>query len=113
MVQEGTFMDARRISDGEFLWLKKVSKSMHPYEVEIACFFSKEPLASHPKNHCVPIFDVLEPPDSPDISILVMPLLRATHDPPCETIGEIVEYLRQIFEVRVYSQTRNILILTR
>lgn len=94
------FLDARRISDGEFLMLKKIQKSVHPYEAEIGLFFSQEPLASHPMNHCIPIFDVLVPPDDPDIQILVMPLLRKNGEPSIATIGEMMEFLRQLFEVR-------------
>ncbi|GBE80577.1 predicted protein [Sparassis crispa] len=91
-------LDATRISDGAMVLLKRVSTSIHPYEIEIGQFFSSEPLASNAQNHCVPIYDVLRVPDNEDIALLVMPLLRGYDDPPMQTMGEAVEFFRQIFE---------------
>lgn len=70
-------------------------------ENEIAVYFSTEPLASHPHNHCVPIYEVLQIPDS-DLDnevIIVMPLLRPFDEPRFKSVGEAAEFLRQIFEV--------------
>ncbi|GBE80573.1 hypothetical protein SCP_0302880 [Sparassis crispa] len=78
--------------------LKRISTSIHPYEIEIGQFFSSEPLASDARNHCVPIYDVLRLPDDEDIALLVMPLLRGYNDPRIQTIGEAVDFFRQIFE---------------
>ncbi|KAJ3491002.1 hypothetical protein NLI96_g1020 [Meripilus lineatus] len=91
-------MDAKRSSTGDIVMLKKVSKERHPYEIGIHKYFSTEPVASHPRNHCVPLLDVLEVPGDTDIVLLVMPLLRACDDPMFQTIGEIVEFLRQTLE---------------
>jgi len=91
-------LDATRIHDDEMVMLKRVSKSLHPYEVEIAEFFSTAPRASDPLNHCVPIHEILQDPMDPDIQILVMPFLRSHYNPPFETVGEIVEFFRQVFE---------------
>lgn len=79
--------------------LKNVKKSAHPYEKEIGLYFSSHPLASDPRNHCVPIYEVLDSPLDPDIMILVMPFLRAFNDPSFRSVGEIVDFLTQIFEV--------------
>ena len=38
-------------------------------------------------------------PDDHDVSIIVLPLLRQFNDPPFETVGEAVDFFRQIFEV--------------
>ncbi|KAH8107733.1 kinase-like domain-containing protein [Cristinia sonorae] len=91
-------MDATRLSDGEMVLLKSVKHSWHPYEIEITKMFSEEPLRSHPQNHCVPVFEVLASPRDPDISLLVLPLLRQHEDPPFETLGEVIEFFRQVFE---------------
>lgn len=80
--------------------LKRISQSVHPHEVEIAKIFAAEPLASHPRNHCSPLYEVLIPPGEADNVILVTPFLRAFDDPPFDSIGEIVEFFRQVFEVR-------------
>ncbi|THH17972.1 hypothetical protein EUX98_g9032 [Antrodiella citrinella] len=78
--------------------LKRIRRKVHPYEVEITQSFSKEPMKSHPHNHCIPLFDVLDVPDGDDTSIIVLPLLRLFDDPSFQTIGEVVEFIRQIFE---------------
>jgi hypothetical protein len=95
-------MDATRISDGASVALKSIKPSVHPYEVEIGTYLSSEPLASDPKNHCVPIYEVLDVPDVDDKVILVMPFLRRYNHPPLQTFGESVDFFQQIFEVHSY-----------
>lgn len=79
--------------------MKKISIVKHPAEVEITRYFSSEPLASHPRNHCVPLYDVLEPPDDSELLIIVLPFLRDYDSPRFKSIGEAVEFFRQVFEV--------------
>jgi hypothetical protein len=95
-------MDATRISDGASVALKSIKPSVHPYEVEIGTYLLSEPLASDPKNHCVPIYEVLDVPDVDDTVILVMPFLRRYNLPPLQTFGESVDFFQQIFEVHSY-----------
>lgn len=83
--------------------LKQISVSQHPDEIEVGRLFSSEPHASNPKNRCVPFYDVLRVPDDEDKAILVMPLLYRLENPPFQTIGEVVEFFRQIFEVAMTS----------
>ncbi|KAI0929999.1 hypothetical protein AcW1_008783 [Taiwanofungus camphoratus] len=90
-------LDATRVSDGSIVTLKRTSKSKHPYEVDIGRYFSSESLASDPRNHCVPILDVLQDSRDEDILILVMLLLREYDDPQFETVGEVIDFLRQVF----------------
>ncbi|KAH7905857.1 hypothetical protein BJ138DRAFT_1017134, partial [Hygrophoropsis aurantiaca] len=91
-------LDATRVSDGKYVVLKMIQKSRHPHEVDIGRYFSSEPLASDPANHCVPILDVLQLPDDDDMVILVMPLLLLFYQPSFDTIGEVVECIRQLLE---------------
>ncbi|KAL0952417.1 hypothetical protein HGRIS_006691 [Hohenbuehelia grisea] len=91
-------LDARRVSDGKRVMLKRYDKSIHPHEADIAQFLSSEQLLSDPGNHCVPIYEVLQVPDSAEELILVMPELRDYGNPEFETLGELVEFFRQIFE---------------
>lgn len=79
--------------------LKRISHDEHPYEKEISLYFSAEPFASHPRNHCVPIYDVLDIPEDEEHFILVLPFLREYDDPRIKSIGEAVEFFRQVFEV--------------
>ncbi|KAJ7088773.1 kinase-like domain-containing protein [Mycena belliarum] len=104
----GNVMDATRIRDGVFVMLKCTSKRQHPSEVEIASFFSAEPQRSDPRNHCVPIYEVLQTPDNPDKHIVVMPLLTRYSKPRFDTIGEAVSFFKQIFEALKYMHAQNV-----
>jgi hypothetical protein len=91
------------MSDGALVMLKMIKVDMHPFEAEIGCYFSTSDLSKDPLNHCVPIYDVLRPETRPEEALLVMPYLRKHDDPPMETVGEAVEFFRQVFEVSVHS----------
>ena len=97
--QPGPVMDATRIADNQYVFLKSIEKSLHPYEVEIGTFLSSPPLAGDSKNHCVPIYDVFQDPLDEDTVIIAMPLLRKYNDPRFDTVGEAVSFFLQIFEV--------------
>ncbi|KAJ6507304.1 hypothetical protein C8R47DRAFT_1239109 [Mycena vitilis] len=90
-------MDATRMSDGAQVLLKKIETEVHPHEVDICNFLSSEPLGSDPKNHCLPLLQVLET-SVPGTLILVMKLLRNYGDPHFDTVGEAIDFLQQIFE---------------
>jgi len=79
--------------------LKNVDPNEYPTECGIANYFSSKELADIPENHCVPIYEALQAPGE-DITVLVMPLLRKCMDPPFETVGEVMDFLGQVFEVR-------------
>lgn len=96
-------MDATRISDNSLVILKRVNHKIHPHEAEIGLHFSTEPLASHPKNHCIPIYEILHVPDREDEIIIVMPLLRVFDNPRMKSVGEAMEFFRQVFEVRTWT----------
>ena len=78
--------------------LKQIARAVHPYEVDIALYFSSEQLVLDPANHCVPIYGVLVLDDD-DFIIIVMPLLRPYTNPRFDTVGEAIECFRQLFEV--------------
>ena len=92
-------LDATRIADGKIVMIKRIYLNESPDEVEITQMFATEPLVSDPRNHCVPVIEVLTVPDSDNVRLIVMPLLRAFNNPPFNTLGEVVECLRQLFEV--------------
>lgn len=94
-------LEATRISDGKDVVLKKVVNEFHPQEGLFGRLFSSQAHASHPSNHCVPVYDVFEVPGSHDkrISLVVMPLLQSWNSPVFETVGEAVEFFRQLLQV--------------
>ncbi|KAJ7679513.1 hypothetical protein DFH06DRAFT_974271 [Mycena polygramma] len=78
--------------------LKRISTKIHPHEVEIAQFFSSPPQSESPRKHCVPIWEVLRDPEDADLEILVMPHFVGIQYPVFDTVGEVVDCVRQIFE---------------
>jgi hypothetical protein len=101
--QYSNLLDATRIEDGSYVGLKKINKTRHPYEAELAVFVSSEPLSSDPTNHCIPVCEVLQVPDDDNFVILIMPFLRPFDDPPFDTFGETIECYRQILEVLYFT----------
>ncbi|KAF8055767.1 kinase-like domain-containing protein [Lyophyllum atratum] len=101
-------LDATR-ADGSLVILKRVDISRFPKEITVGKHFSSEPLASNPQNHCVPILDVIYPSEGSDIAFIVMPLLLSTEFVPFETIGEVVEFFRQIFEGLQFMHENNVI----
>ncbi|KAL1689597.1 hypothetical protein GGG16DRAFT_114840 [Schizophyllum commune] len=101
-------LDAIKLPHGEPVMLKRVNK-LHSNEVEITTSLSPLPLAKDPRNHCVPVYDVLEVPDDDDLQILVLPLLREYDDPPFDTVGEVVDCLRQVLECILFLHEHNII----
>lgn len=95
-------MDGTRISTGEMVAMKRIKTTVHTYEAEIGEYFSRVDIATDPRNHCIPIYDVLTVPDKSHEIILVMPLFRPFENPPFRTVGEVVDFLTQIFEVCLY-----------
>ncbi|KII90244.1 hypothetical protein PLICRDRAFT_138811 [Plicaturopsis crispa FD-325 SS-3] len=93
-----SILDATRTADGAFVTLKQILKSETEYEVDVGRYLSSEPLASDPRNHSVPFWDVIDVPDDDDIMIIVMPLLKDFDDPMFDTFGEAVECFRQLIE---------------
>lgn len=98
MYKAGHIIDATRLLDGQYVTLKRIKKSEHPYEVDIGLYFSSESLATQSANHCVPFYEILSLDDQ-DTVIIVMPLLRLYSDPHFDTFGEVIECFRQLFEV--------------
>jgi len=94
-------MDAVRIEDGRQVMLKKVLPEEGPHELLITQLFSSPGLKGNPKNHCVPLLDVVDlshiRPDGR--KLMVMPLLRPFKNPPFQTYGEFVAFFMQICEV--------------
>ncbi|KAJ7176932.1 hypothetical protein C8R46DRAFT_1077752 [Mycena filopes] len=93
-----TVMDAQRISDGKDITLKAISTKLHPDEVDIALLFSAPPYAGDPRNHCIPVLQVLQDPEIVDKRIIVMQRMQIWTRPTFETVGEVIDCFRQLFE---------------
>ncbi|KAG9047865.1 hypothetical protein FS837_001341 [Tulasnella sp. UAMH 9824] len=90
-------LDAERISDGQQVFLKAVPKSSP--EVEIGKYLSSPELRHNPRNHSIPLFDVLDDPVVPGGVILVLPLLRLLGEPLPDSVREALEIVEQTLEI--------------
>ncbi|KAI0744026.1 hypothetical protein C8Q80DRAFT_1184592, partial [Daedaleopsis nitida] len=94
----GDILDAVRVSDNNLVALKRIKKEEHPFEVEVAQYLYSEELRSDPRNHTIPLLDVLAVPDDPTLTVLVMPLMRACGSPRWDTVGEVIAFVKQALE---------------
>lgn len=68
-------------------------------EGPILWFFSSHSRRDHPRNHVVPLLDILEDNVDDQGLLLVLPLLRDIQYPPVETIPEALDMIQQTLEV--------------
>lgn len=100
MEKENKITDAIRVKDDRHVVLKRVRRPPGTQEYEILQYFAEDPQRSDPRNHCVPVLGVLDPLDDPEHMMVVYPILRDFDDPEFDTIGEGLDFIRQILEVR-------------
>ncbi|KAG6855620.1 hypothetical protein H0H87_000226 [Tephrocybe sp. NHM501043] len=99
-------LDAVR-ADGTLVMLKAVNPIEMPDEISVGNLLSSESMAS-PRNHCVHYLDILGPPEGSKEVFIVLPLLVYIDRAPFETIGEVMEFFRQIFEGLEFMHENNI-----
>jgi hypothetical protein len=94
-------MDAVRIADGRQVMLKKVLPEEGPHELLITQLFTSPGLKGDPKNHGVPLLDLVDLSQTgPDgRKLMVIPFLRPFKNPRFQTYGEFVAFFMQISEV--------------
>ena len=106
-------MDAVRTLDGLPVMLKRVIIEEGPHELAITQRFSSPGLSLDPRNHCVPLLDVIETEGTRSQKLMVFPLLRPFNRPQFQTFGEFVAFFTQICEVKNLLQFFMLIILNR
>lgn len=91
-------LDATRL-DGTVVALKRLEIPLGMREIIIGKRFCSPSVMVDPRNHCIPILDIIPPKPGSNVAFIVMPLLRTIWFSPFETIGEAVEFIHQAFEV--------------
>ncbi|KAF8193343.1 kinase-like domain-containing protein [Pholiota molesta] len=99
-------LDAVRISDNQRVVLKKVPTSTH--EIPVAQFLSSPALRDDPRNHTVPLLDVIPFPADDDWALLVMPVLLEFQKLPFRRLGEFCEAAFQYIQALEFSHEHNI-----
>lgn len=97
--------DATQVSDGRHVVLKVIDSNEFPDEALIATY-----LAHHddPYNCSVPVLRRLEVPGGEGHNVIVMPVLRQYDSPPFDTVGEVVDFIRQVLEGFVFLHEHRI-----
>ena len=93
-----TVIDGTRARDGKQVMFKKIPAGN---ELEISQYLSSPGLMRESHNHCVPLLEILELPNSPEQKLIVMPFLRPFDNPRFQTFGEFVSFFTQICDVRL------------
>ncbi|TFY71459.1 hypothetical protein EVG20_g1535 [Dentipellis fragilis] len=91
-------IDAVRISDGRHVCLKRIpGRAEDSTEVAIMEFLSQDEQRRDPRNHAIPLLDLIR---APDHSFMVFPFCRnlISHMPPFNTIGEVFDMVEQALE---------------
>jgi hypothetical protein len=108
-VQFGPVIDAKRLEDGALVCIKRiVPKDIEGLElargdeVNIGRYLSTKEMLRDATNHCVPILDSFRDSILPDVEYIVMPVLRPYNDPEFSFVGEVVDFVTQVLEVRIY-----------
>jgi serine/threonine protein kinase len=91
-------VDATRISDGKLVYIKEVQTG--DQESRLALTLSA---VDDPANHSIPILDTFADHADETISYIVMPFLRLSDNPPFETVGEVIDFVDQVLDVRCNS----------
>ena len=80
--------------------------SRNDEETRLARMLSTKEMRADPRNHCVPVIEVIDDPGNDTKSYLVMPFLRCADDPPFQHVKEIIDFVDQILEVRATDFAR-------
>ncbi|KIM39301.1 hypothetical protein M413DRAFT_196962 [Hebeloma cylindrosporum] len=106
LVNNAALIDAVDISDGKKVVLKRIDTSTN--ELPLAMKLSSPDLRSDPRNHAVPILDVILIPGNDEIALLVMPFLMDFHDLPFRRVGEVIEMVEQFLDCLEFLHDHNI-----
>jgi len=93
-------LDAIRRHDGLVVCIKMIQDYRKLRQIKITEYFSTRRMTEDSRNHVVPLYDVFVDALTPHIQYMVMPVLRRFDDPEFITVGEVVEFISQVLEVR-------------
>ncbi|KAF9077759.1 kinase-like domain-containing protein [Rhodocollybia butyracea] len=108
-------IDALKISDSSMVAIKRVRKTTlkggitaTSQEEDICALFSTNEHASQPSNHSIPLLEVLHVPGFEGEDLLVMPWMRKPVDPPFRTVGEGLQFIKEMLEGIQYMHQNSV-----
>ena len=102
VIQFPLLLDAKDLSANRMVCIKMISEKTD--ELQIGRYLTPIDGDSprDPTNHCVPMLDAFLDPAIDGVSYIVMPLLRPFDNPEFGAIGEVIDFVTQMLEVRKY-----------
>ncbi|GAB1521602.1 kinase domain protein [Rhizoctonia solani] len=107
-IESFKIMDAVRLSDGKRVIIKAFDTQITPSELHILHYLSTEIIQSNPRNHCACALDSFPVPDEDGWVFVVMDTYHSLSITPFETVGEVVEMIRQLLEGLVFMHGLNL-----
>ncbi|KAF5357271.1 hypothetical protein D9757_013001 [Collybiopsis confluens] len=103
-------LDAIRIADGKPVMLRRPDP---PPSHELDIFKQLSSLQPEPRNHCIPVHDILTIPEAREDGrnqVVVMSFQVPWEEPELDfrTVGEVVDFCSQVFEGLQYIHSLNI-----
>lgn len=87
------------MSDGKCVYIKCI-QSDKENEAEIQRYLTTEDKLRNPFNHCVPCLDYFRDDNDKTRYYLITPILLPFDAVPFETVDEVLDFMRQMLEVR-------------
>ncbi|KAI0345529.1 hypothetical protein BDW22DRAFT_884508 [Trametopsis cervina] len=87
-------IDATRLADGRRVVIKGVPTPSD--ELTTLASIHQGPSRTHPANHCVPILEVFEDTNDPELSYIAMPSLGRIRSSTFRNVGDVVHFTSQI-----------------
>ncbi|KAJ1299254.1 hypothetical protein OPQ81_002184 [Rhizoctonia solani] len=107
-IQSFKIMDAVRIEDGKRVIIKAFDARITPNELRVLQYLSSEDIQSNPHNHCSCALDSFPVPGKEGWIFVVMDTYHPLSITPFETVGEVVELIRQLLEGLVFMHGLNL-----
>lgn len=83
------------------MYLKQVRTDSE--ELKIAQMFSSPLIREDPRNHCVPVLDAFPDNEDETLTYIVMPYLHEMNQPDFYWVGDVVDFVDQVLEVRDFA----------
>ncbi|KAF8706071.1 hypothetical protein RHS03_05237, partial [Rhizoctonia solani] len=101
-------MDAVREKDGKRVIIKAFDTRITSSELNILQYLSEDAIQANPSNHCTCALDSFPVPDRDGWMFVVMDTYYSISIIPFETVGEVVELIRQLLEGLAFMHSLNL-----